>query len=235
MVAVDTTGGQQGADVASELGIPLVEPAEVPDDCWVIVCTYDGLELRSGGMGGPIRIGAALEVRRKVNRQDPLGRALGAGTRTVTDATAGLGTDTLTMIKMGFEVTAIESVPVVAVLLKDRLARSGRNAAGVRVYDGDACEHLPGINPAPDAVFLDPMFAQRRRASALPRKELVALSELTDPVDAKETAARQLLEVALSVATSRVVVKRLPESQELKSNPNHSLGSKTVRYDVYLT
>lgn len=235
IVVVDLADGAQAAQVAADLNAPLVDSDQAPDDGWVVVCTYDGLELRSGGLKGPIRVGAALENRRKVKRSDSLGRALGAGTKTVVDATAGLGTDALSMIRMGFEVRVIESVPLIAVLLKDRLARSGRVAAQTIVIEGDARKYLSEIAPAPDVVFLDPMFAMRKRASALPRKELVALGELAVAVDVDETAARELLDVALGVATSRVVVKRLPESPQLKGEPNHSLGSKTVRYDVYLT
>lgn len=234
-MVVDLADGPQAASVAADLKVPLVAPDQASDDSWVLVCTHDGIELRSGGFKGPVRVSASLENRRKISRSDALGRALGAGTQTVVDATAGLGTDALSMIRMGFDVQVIESVPVIAVLLKDRLARSGRVAAATTVIEGDAVTHLPKISPAADAVFLDPMFAVRKRASALPRKELVALSELADAVDAEETAARALIDIAMDVATSRVVVKRLPESPQLKGEPNHSLGSKTVRYDVYLT
>jgi len=221
-------------DVAQKLNVPLVTVDEAADADWVLVNTFDGLELRSGGIGGSIRIGAALPERRKVSRSDPLGRALGTSCRSVVDATAGIGTDSLGMVQMGYEVTAIESVPLIAVLLADRLSRSGRVAASVPVHVGNANIILGELESAPDAVYLDPMFPGRRRASALPRKELVALAELTDPVDGDESVARSLLDTALLTATNRVVVKRLPESPELKAGPNHSLGGKTVRYDVYL-
>lgn len=241
LVVIDLTGADASQEqtarvqaLAQTLNAPLVSADDASEADWVLVSTYDGLELRSGGVMGPVRIGAQLPERRKVSRSDPLGRALGTSCRSVVDATAGIGTDALMMVQMGYDVTVIESVPVIAALLNDRLSRSGRVASAVPIYVGDARTLLQELKLSPDAVFLDPMFPGRRRASALPRKELVALAELAAPVDGDETAARDLLDASLQVATNRVVVKRLPESPELKSGPSHSLGSKTVRYDVYL-
>jgi len=241
LVVVDQTGADAASErtaqveaIAQKLNARLVTPDDAPESDWVLVNTFDGLELRSGGLTGPVRIGAQLPERRKVSRSDPLGRALGTGCRSVVDATAGIGTDALVMVQMGYDVTVIERVPLIATLLEDRLSRSGRVAASVPVHVGDARKILLELKLTPDAVFLDPMFPGRRRASALPRKELVALAELAAPVETDETVARELLDTALDVATNRVVVKRLPESPELKAGPSHSLGGKTVRYDVYL-
>ena len=45
--------------------------------------------------------------------------------------------------------------------------------------------------------------------------------------------ARALFEAALKCAKQRVVVKRPAHAPQL-AKPNHTLGGKTVRFDVYV-
>jgi len=235
VAVVDQTDTGRGELVAADLGVALSAGGKVPDGTdWCVVQTYDGLELRENDERGRVWVEAELPRRHKVSRDDPLGRALGKGTQTVIDATAGLGTDMLLMIELGFSVTAIEESSLISVLLRDRLARSGRLAAQSVVHTGDATSFLSSLQTQPDVVYLDPMFPSRRRSSALPRKELVVLSKIAEPVDEGETDARALFREAQRVASNRVVVKRLPESPQLGGEPSHSHRSKALRYDVYL-
>ena len=169
------------------------------------------------------------------SRREPLARALGARTRTVIDATAGLGQDAFLLACLGYRVTAIERAPVLAVLLRDGLARAAadpvqRNALGDRlcVITGDARLLLREMTP-PDAVFLDPMFPPKRRKSALARKEIQIIRRVVgDDPDALE-----LFAVARASARERVVVKRPTSAPPLAPRPSMSYVSKLVRYDVY--
>ncbi|OGI37246.1 MAG: hypothetical protein A2140_08420, partial [Candidatus Muproteobacteria bacterium RBG_16_62_13] len=101
----------------------------------------------------------------------------------------------------------------------------------LRLIVGDARTILPTLDPAPDVVYLDPMFPPKRRKSAAVRKELALLRRLAgDDPDAHE-----LFEVAWGVARQRVVVKRPDHAPPLAPKPTVSYGGKLIRYDVYRT
>ncbi len=217
---------EQALSLASELGVPCVDvAARAP---WCLVFTREALELRNDSATGTLRISTRPERHRHVSRRDPLGRAIGKGSPLILDATAGLGGDALLLSRMGFRVSAIERSRLVAALLRDRIRREN---VAINVTQGDAATLLESYTPVPDVVYLDAMFPARRRTSALARKEMLALGELTHGDDDN----RGLLEAALGSAKSRVVVKRLPESPDLGREPSHSHAGKVVRYDVYLT
>lgn len=153
-------------------------------------------------------------------------RALGrhAGVRTVVDATAGLGRDAAALALAGFEVTAIERAPPLVALWREAMRRP---PSRLTFLEGDALLLL-GSLPAPDAVFLDPMYPDAKRKSA-PQKELVILRELVgDDVDAPA-----LLALAREVATLRVVVKR-PKRAPPLAPPSHSWEGASTRYDLYM-
>jgi 16S rRNA (guanine1516-N2)-methyltransferase len=117
---------------------------------------------------------------------------------------------------------------VVAALVNDALGRD-RQTALLRLIVGDARTILPTLDPAPDVIYLDPMFPPKRRKSAAVRKELALLRRLAgDDPDAHE-----LFEVARRCARQRVVVKRPDHAAPLAPNPTVSYGGKLVRYDVY--
>ncbi|MCH8921951.1 MAG: class I SAM-dependent methyltransferase, partial [Planctomycetes bacterium] len=102
----------------------------------------------------------------------PLARAIGLhrGVQSIVDATAGLGRDAVTLAARGCRVTAIERSGVLAALLRDGLARATAAekawlrdiAERVTLVVGDARDTLRDMTgtDAPDAVYLDPMYAE---------------------------------------------------------------------------
>jgi 16S rRNA (guanine1516-N2)-methyltransferase len=165
--------------------------------------------------------------------RDLLWRALGTSVRTVVDATAGLGRDSVHMACLGYRVTAVERSAVVAALFADGLARA--RAAKLLAEDspvlrvGDAREVLPSLDPRPHAIYLDPMFPSKHKQTAAVRKEMRLVRALV----ADDEDYLELYSVACACATERVVVKRPDDGLPLAPNPSASYRGKTVRYDVY--
>lgn len=162
----------------------------------------------------------------------------GIASPTAFDATAGLGEDALLLAAAGFTVTLYESDPVIAVLLKDSLARAAADprlanvVARMQAHEGDSIAALnalatSGTEP-PDVVYLDPMFPARRKSAAVGKK-FQLLHELERPCGNPE----ELLEAACAVRPRKVVVKRPVKGPYLADvKPSYSLTGKAVRFDV---
>ncbi len=156
------------------------------------------------------------------------GREAALGGAALLDATAGLGYDAFMLALAGFRVTAVERVGTIARLAEDGLRRalSERPLLAMRVVVGDARDAIVAERPA--VVYMDPMYPPKRRASALPPKDMQFVRTLAgDDLDSHE-----LFRVAIAHA-ARVVVKR-PHHAEPFGNPSHSIESKLVRFDVFL-
>lgn len=179
----------------------------------------------------PVRHG-----RISVSRDEPLGRAFGTRVRTIVDATAGLGHDVFLLACMGFDVTAMERSPIIAALLRNGVERAMSNGrirkaieGRLRIVCGDARDILASMEHAPDAIYLDPMFPDKRKKSALAKKAI----RIVRAVVGDDPDANQLLAVALRTAKERVVVKRADDAPPLMPGPVASIRGNTVRYDVY--
>ncbi|HEX7002977.1 MAG TPA: class I SAM-dependent methyltransferase [Trueperaceae bacterium] len=233
-------GAQEGGneevarELAERLGLELVPDDEAPAEALVLACTRSGLLLRETGprAAGPLRVafrsgrGPAL-----------LSRATLAGRReveTIIDATAGLGADAFAMAEAGARVDLIERSPVVAALLADGLERATRDPAlaptarRMTLHVGEASRLLPRLAPA-HVVHLDPMYPTSGREGGKAKEMRILRRLLGDDLDAPE-----LLALARSSATKRVVVKRPLKAPPLAGEePSGSLRGKTVRYDLY--
>ncbi len=199
------------------------------------------------------------EVRRQGMRNTPLGRAIG-DCKSAIDATAGLCGDAYLLALLGCHVTAIERSPILAQLVEDGLARArasndsrGGHGVDTRIDQpalarlqficGDSCVLLPTL-PRPDIVLLDPMFPARRKASALPRKDIRlvgAAAAAAAPGAAGAGAAdahdeARLFSIARACAIRRVLIKRADDSPPLECGmkPDLSFSGRTSRVDVYL-
>lgn len=232
VTASDETAVARARRWAHDLKLPFVAPGEEVDTPLLLVQTHTRLELRDRRRNEAVcvRVAPADLGRARINRRQPLARALGnAGV--VVDATAGFGQDTILMICLGYQVIALERHPVVAALLRDGIDRAVRDGLmteeQIEVTHADARLALPGITPAPDVIYLDPMFPPRRKKTAAVRKELRLLRELTG--DGDDTA--ELLAISRARA-ARVVVKRPIDAPPLLP-PNASHRGRLVRYDVY--
>jgi 16S rRNA (guanine1516-N2)-methyltransferase len=162
----------------------------------------------------------------------------------VLDATAGLGRDAFVLASLGCVVDMIERSPIVAALLQDGLDRASSDAElgawvpnHMRLFHGIAVNLLQSwqdTNPPgarPDVVYLDPMFPHRKKNAAV-KKEMRLFQQLLGP----DGDADLLLEPALALAKSRVVVKRPSGAAFLAGKKPHiEMLGKANRFDVYLT
>ncbi|MEQ1545532.1 class I SAM-dependent methyltransferase [Methyloglobulus sp.] len=166
-----------------------------------------------------------------------LAQALGRKTKTVVDATAGWGQDSLAMFRMGYVVLSLERSPVMAELLADGFKRLQQlawvqqlNLAPPQLQVGNAIEILEKLEFKPDCIYLDPMFPPKRKKSALAKKSIMVLRDLVgDDMDKAE-----LFSTALKATGKRVVVKSPDYAEPLGGKPNESFQGKLLRYDVYL-
>ena len=171
-------------------------------------------------------------------RDELLARAVGVKGQVlprVLDATAGLGRDAFMLASLGCELNLCERHPVVHALLADGLRRAGHLAAIARMQlrAEDAAVYLRDSASVGryEVIVLDPMFPERSK-SALVKKPMRMFHTL---VGADEDAA-ELLELALTRALRRVVVKRPLHAEYLAGRkPSLDYRGKAVRFDVYLT
>jgi len=229
------------AAMAATLGLPQVGEADfalqLGDVGWQ-------LQALGGDVCGPVRVdfleGAVAHRRQHGGGNGQMiAKAVGiqSGVRPqVLDATAGLGRDAFLLAQLGCRVTLIERHPLIAVLLADGLERAlpdgevGPIIQRMHLLPGNAIELICNwsVEP-PQVIYLDPMFPHREK-TALVKKEMRVFRPL---VGADDDAA-QLLQVALELATHRVVVKRPRKAPNVGDQPpGYVLEGKSCRYDIY--
>ena len=214
---------------------------------FLLVQTTERLELRETRCGAtrPIYvdfIGGPLGFRRLSgrSRRQPIAQAVGlrSGPVTVVDATAGLARDSFLLACLGCTVTAIERSPVLAALVRDGIIRAEHHSpqldtvlARFKLILGDARTVLRSMtgSDAPDAVYLDPMYAPGKKAALVKKEMRVCRRLVGDDPDAGE-----LFEAACRVAKKRVVVKRQLHAPPLGPKPTTTHRGTRVRYDVYV-
>lgn len=228
---------ERARSLARELGLPMLARGDDAGNTDLTVTVGQeglALELPGGGVA-PIRPDPGRLAATRPGR-DPLLRALLPGppdSLRVVDATAGLGSDGFQAAAAGALVVMIERSAVLHALLRDALDRASDDpstAAGagrVRLIHGDARDVLAQLPPA-DVVYLDPMYPELR-SSARKNKAMRLFRALVggDP------DAAELLRVARSRATRRVVVKRPVRAQPLADAPSGAIRGRTVRFDLY--
>ncbi len=239
---------ERAQSLGAELGLPVIaaDPAETAFDLLLLVAA-DRLELREVGPGAPGAVcvdfvGGPSGFRRRsaVSKRQPIASAAGlrSGTKTVFDATAGLGQDTFLLASLGCMVTAAERSAVLVAMLRDGLARGrahGDKALAaildrIEIVEGDARDLLLGLQEGarPDVVYLDPMYEPRRKTTVVKKEMRVCRLLVGADGDAGE-----LCEIARRVARRRVVVKRHRLAPPLAPDPVSGRTGTRVRYDVY--
>jgi len=237
---------QQTRSLVEQFGFELI--SQLPVDAYYLCLNEQGLQLRHSGpcVPGPIRIdfvSGALAHRRRYGggRSQPLARAAGMKpgfNPTVWDATAGLGRDGFVLASLGCRVTLCERSATLAALLQDALQRADADIGGwvcrrLHLVHGDSSELLQNLSGRrqPEVVYLDPMYPPGKE-HVLVKKEMRALQELLGP----DRDSDALLEIALSSARRRVVVKRPRRAGWLNDKkPDTCIVSKKTRYDIYVT
>ncbi|MEY4617537.1 MAG: hypothetical protein RJB66_2497 [Pseudomonadota bacterium] len=171
--------------------------------------------------------------------QELLCRACGwhLGMRDVLDLTAGLGVDSIMLAQAGYQVTAIERNPLLALLL--RWAHRGIEQNEAKVFDykkrlcfnfGEAQSYLHEASQLPSVIYYDPMYPAKKKA-ALPSKEMQVLRE----INGSNEESRELVELALKLGVKRLVVKRPHRAPPIRPHPTTEFSSKLVRFDVYIS
>jgi 16S rRNA (guanine1516-N2)-methyltransferase len=223
-----TTLPEEIADALEQLQFQVSDKAT---DDYYLSCDQDSVILYSGDNA---IIKPVLRKPARFSGKQPLLRALSpARGGTIIDATAGLGDDTLKLAMVARHVHAIERSPVVFALLISALYKANKiplaEAKKIEAHFGDAISLIEKL-PAADIVYLDPMFPDKRKRSALPPKSVRVLRELVggDP------DTERLLAVARRHAKKRVVVKRPLHSNPLADDHVALHEGKVVRYEVYL-
>jgi 16S rRNA (guanine1516-N2)-methyltransferase len=210
----------------------------LPTAAAYLVCTAEGLSLQ-------IQLAQTTRYQvdflspqmcyrqRHAGKQQLIARACRVNkTKTVLDLTAGFGRDGFILASLGLSVRMVEVNPIIAALLQDGLARLKATEASIDVtaLQADAATYLAGtIDPAPDVIYFDPMFAHSN--TALVKKELQIIQSLTS----NAATDPQLLEVARQLAQDRVVVKRQRYAEYWGTvKPDQQLTGRKIRYDIYL-
>ena len=174
-------------------------------------------------------------------RRQMLAKAVGlkkGACPTVIDCTAGLGRDAFVLASLGCRVVMLERVTVVHALLNDGLLQARIHSCSelneildrMELISSDAHNYLKLPELTTDVIYLDPMFPERHKG-ALVKKEMQILHNFIGMDDDSDA----LLDLALSVAEQRVVVKRPRIAPYLSnSKPSYTLEGKSNRFDIYL-
>lgn len=238
----------QGQALAAELGLPLVSEAS-HSSVLLLQLTPERLQLRQLGLNapGPVYVEfveGAMGHRRRFGggRGQLVAKAVGIKRGVipdVVDATAGLGRDSFVLAQLGCSVRMVEYSPVVAVLLRDGMARACEDVEvaeivermSLAVADAKVWLLALGESERPDVVYVDPMHPERSKAAEV-KKEMRLFRELVGCNDDNDA---ELLRAALTVARKRVVVKR-PRKAAAIAGPKSSfvVEGKSTRFDIYL-
>ncbi|WP_343153639.1 class I SAM-dependent methyltransferase [Buchnera aphidicola (Mindarus keteleerifoliae)] len=155
----------------------------------------------------------------------------------VLDATAGLGRDAFILSTLGCKVHMFERNPIVAALLFDGLNRAYTH---IKVSSwlkkrlffsyGSSFKLIKKLKKYPDVIYLDPMFAIKKKA--LSKKEMNLLKFFVG----NDSDARDLLNFSFCYAKHRIVIKR-PRSllPFFKKKVTYSIKTKKYRFDIYLS
>ena len=160
----------------------------------------------------------------------------------ILDATAGLGGDAFVFASLGSRVTAVERSGVLFAMLERAKESAMKRALTLdpellAVLDNLSLSHMDGVEfmlscePfAAEVIYLDPMFPERKKSAAVKKEMRILQALLQDEVGNEE----QLLELSLTKASHRVVVKRPKQAPPIKGlAPGYALQGKSTRFDIY--
>ena len=242
--------------LSESLALPILQqpPSAYPNGHFVFVVDHNGFSLQHTGsrVPGPIYVeltGGAAAHRRLYGggKNQLIAKAIGIKSSfrpEILDLTAGLGQDGFVLASLGCRVTLIERVAVIYHLLRNGLERASASgdAAVKTIVDRlslihqDSSEYLRQLEQPVDVVYLDPMFPKRDK-SAKVKKAMWAFQAIAG----QDTDAGALLELALTKARYRVIVKRPRKARSLNQQYPHKLmpppglvlAGQSSRFDIY--
>ncbi len=177
----------------------------------------------------------------KIGKKDELAKAVGISLdcRKVVDMTAGLGTDSIRLLKLGCQVTAFEQSPVLFALLEDALKRARESGfwkadtdSRFSLQHGDSSLALSKFKLSDaEVLFLDPMFPSEKKKGESSRE----MQYLQEVVPGNEESTEAIVGAALAFGARRTVLKR-PQHSRPWSKPKADLifAGRSVRYEVWL-
>lgn len=229
-------------EVAQNLSLQLQLPitTDVKSHRFILAYTEERLELRvTNERMQPVYVDFfTKELQQRLQKSTPrtelIARAVGIKGKyypNVIDTTAGLGSDAIVLAKLGCTVDMIERSPIIAALLQDGLDRGKQKQPelfeNLNLHCEDSRDFLKRYTA--DVIYLDPMFPTRTK-SALVKKEMRIIKEIVG----SDEDATELFNLAMKVATKRVVVKRPLHAPTITENkPDITYKAKASRFDVY--
>lgn len=237
--------------MAAKLNLPFTSSIEHRSSELVLAYTPQGLQLLQMPLGSQksscllfvdfVHGKNGFRLAQNRTTKQAIARAVGIkpGFRpTILDGTAGLGSDSFVLASLDCDVTMCERSPIIGALLADGLCRAAKEEKTaaivekrIRLVQEDTQQYLQKNNATFHTIYLDPMYPHRNQ-SALNKQTLRIIRSLVggDPDGAT------LLDIALTKAENRVVVKR-PRQAPLLSDrkPSHVIQMKNSRFDIYLT
>lgn len=175
-----------------------------------------------------------FRIKHANRKNELLLKAVGKANHEVVDATAGLGRDSFLMASAGYKVIMLERSLVLHDLLGNALERAEKSAATspivqqITLVHADSRKWLEGRRF--EVVYLDPMFPDSNK-TALAKKEMQILQTLIGP----DQDSEELLELALTCAANRVVVKRPRLAPPVGGkHPSFSMQGTSSRFDIYM-
>jgi 16S rRNA (guanine1516-N2)-methyltransferase len=153
----------------------------------------------------------------------------------VLDCTAGLGRDAFLMAWLGCEVTLLERSTVIALLLKDGLARAMKNertadaANRMSILEDDAKRVLASGAVGFDVIYIDPMFPEKSGSAAV-KGEMQQMQRFLG----KDEDVVELLTLAIDSGCQRIVLKR-PARHSWQSpwKPVHVFSNRNSQFEIY--
>jgi 16S rRNA (guanine1516-N2)-methyltransferase len=175
-----------------------------------------------------------------LNKSELLIKAVGAAGKErprVLDCTLGLGQDSLLLAAWELDVTVCERNPIVRALWVDARRRAEENSrfkeifSRITLWDGDALAAIQSKGKW-DTIYLDPMYPEDEKRTALPKKEMVLFRDLLG----KDEDASEVFLAARAHHAKRIAVKRQLSAPVIHPDyvPSMSYTGKAVRFDVYL-
>ena len=243
----DSPAAQLAHALAARLSAePVYDPETAARAALAVRAGPDGLSLSGRGLSvrGDFSAMKGRLRPNEVNRELLVraARCRGTAAPAALDATAGMGEDSILLAAAGFHVTMFEQDPVIAALLEDALRRGLEDPATREIVSrmhllcGDSITAMrtagadqdgSGI-PAPDVIYLDPMFPERTK-SGLVKKKFQLIHELERPCNSEE----ELLAAAIAAGPRKIVIKRPRKAPPLGGKePSYTLSGKKIRYDV---
>ena len=161
------------------------------------------------------------------NNHDIFQKIFSIKNSTILDGTAGFGRDGYLLASMNHDVTMIDNSPIVSLLLKNALKRSGNKS--IKLFYGNTYDFLRHSVKKYNYIYLDFMFNKLKNSSLSSKND-----ETLKLISFIENDKNKIIQIAQKQAMNRVVVKEPVNSSSVLSKPNHIIKTKLISYNIYL-